>query len=193
MRIKRRVIGIMVAALLLLPTSAAMADGGGDDGIEQGETGTSRENFDSLKEQLTEASEKQDSVEIKERANSGRDDFVLLSPEGETLAALDYVEVDAADGDDSSFQTYAISPIYVGCDMSGVTATHMCVGQTGNKRTGFSGTGRYTTRMANVEVFQPGNRRSGVQNAANGVWIRSAAHQFAVLSSPVTINAVERT
>lgn len=191
MKLRRRILAALVAGLILLPGTAALADGGGGDSITRAESGESAETLESLKEQLDSVAVEQNPTEVQERIESGRDDVVLMTPEGETVAALTYSELEAEE-DSSGVAIYAISPIYVGCDMSGLTAMYMCVGQTGNYRTGFSGTGRYTISMKNVEVFQAGTRASGVQRTSNSTWIRGRPGQFVVMTSPISIRAVER-
>lgn len=191
MKLRRRILAALVAGLIFLPGTAALADGGGDGSITRTESGKSAETLESLKEQLDSVAVEQNPTELQERIESGRDDVVLMTPEGETVAALTYSELESEE-DSSGVAIYAISPIYVGCDMSGLTATYMCVGQTGNYRTGFSGTGRYTISMNNVEVFQAGTRASAVQRTSNSTWIRGRAGQFVVMTSPISIRAVER-
>ncbi|GAB4097810.1 hypothetical protein GCM10028787_32850 [Brachybacterium horti] len=192
MRMKSKLFGVLAAAFLLMPTSAALAEGADGGGIVEGETGDSGDSFQGIRDPLIEARTEQTPQEVADRIASGRDDYVLFGDDGETLAALDLSEMKAATGNDSSFQMLAISPIHVGCDMSSLTAQNMCVGYNGKYRTGFSGTGRYTTTIKKVEVFQSGSRPSGVQ-LSSGKWTRVKAHQTGAFSSPTTIVAVERT
>ena len=81
MDIRRRIVAAAVVLFFILPGAAAMADGD-DEGTIQGNTEVAQGRLENVNEQLTEASSAQSANDIQGRIDSGKDDVVLMSPEG---------------------------------------------------------------------------------------------------------------